>query len=334
MPDADKQDTGTRAPLSINLRLLEVFLSVIEEGSMTGAAERLGLSQAAVSQAITSLEQALAVRLFDRSVRPPALTLAGRAAERHAAELLANAHRFEDEMRHGAMARIPLLRIGMLDSFASTVGAHVLHALKDAAGELTVASGYRATRFQALLDRISDVVVTSDESPVPADIDASPILIEPFVLVVPASYHGPVNDLQSLENRLDFIRYGRDAHMGPAIARFLARSEVRIATRFQFDTTDAALRMVAGGFGWTIMTPLICIKSMIEPSAVRVLPLPGPSIERSLLVAMRRGEGGAIPQKLRQAAIAALKEHALPKISLLLSKVAGGVRVAEAPTRD
>jgi hypothetical protein len=49
---------------------------------------------------------------------------------------------------------------------------------------------------------------------------------------------------------------------------------------------------------------------------------------------MRRGEGGAIPQKLRQAAIAALKEHALPKISLLLSKVAGGVRVAEAPTRD
>ena len=295
---------------------------------MTGAAERLGLSQAAVSQTITSLEQLLGVRLFDRAVRPPALTLVGQAAGSKAAELLESAHRFEDEIRFSGMRRVPLLRIGMLDSFASTAGPHVLNALRDAAAEWTVASGYKATRFQALLDRISDIVVTSDETAVPAEVDAQSILSEPFVVVVPASYTGTVSDLRKLEGRLDFIRYGRDAHMGTAIARYLDNAGVAPVRRFQFDTTDAALRMVAGGFGWTIMTPLICIKSMMEPSTVRVLPLPGPPMRRKLIVAVRRGEGAAIAERLRSAAIAALQEFALPRIVLLLPKVAGEVRLS------
>jgi DNA-binding transcriptional LysR family regulator len=328
VPETERNPSPLKSPLTVNLRLLEVFLCVIEEGTMTGAAERLGLSQAAVSQAITSLEQLLAVRLFDRSVRPPALTLVGQAAGRRAAELLENAHRFEDEIRYSGMSRVPLLRIGMLDSFASTVGPHVLNALRDAAAEWTVASGYKATRYQALLDRISDIVVTSDETAIPAEVDAQSILTEPFVLVVPASFAGTLSDLRKLESRLDFIRYGRDAHMGPAIAQYLDSAGVTPVRRFQFDTTDAAMRMVAGGFGWTIMTPLICIKSMIEPSAVRVLPLPGRAMRRRLLVAVRRGEGATIAQRLRNAAIAALQDFTLPKISLLLPQVAGEFQIS------
>ena len=137
-----------------------------------------------------------------------------------------------------------------------------------------------------------------------------------------------MSDIRKLEGRLDFIRYGRDAHMSTAIARYLDGAGVAPVRRFQFDTTDAALRMVAGGFGWTIMTPLICIKSMMEPSTVRVLPLPGPAVRRELVVAVRRGEATAIAQRLRNAAIAALQEFALPRVSLLLPKVAGEVRIS------
>lgn len=334
MPETERTSSPVKTPLTVNLRLLEVFLCVIEEGTMTGAAERLGLSQAAVSQTITTLEQLLAVRLFDRSVRPPALTLVGQAAGNRAAELLESAHRFEDEIRFSGMGRVPLLRIGMLDSVASTVGAHVLNALRDAAAQWTVASGYKATRYQALLDRVSDIVVTSDDTGVPDEVDAQSILSEPFVLVVPASHAGSVSDLRKLEGRLDFIRYGRDAHMGPAISNYLDNAGVTPARRFQFDTTDAALRMVAGGFGWTIMTPLICIKSMMEPSAVRVLPLPGPAMRRKLLVAVRRGEGSEIAQRLKSAAVTALREVAMPRISLLLPKVAGEVRISTTESRS
>ncbi len=328
-----RSSVGSRNPLVVNLRLLEVFLCVIEEGTMTGAAERLGLSQAAVSQTITSLEQLFGVRLFDRSTRPPALTLVGQAAASKAAELLERAHRFEDELRFTSSRRVPLLRIGMLDSFASTAGPHVLNALRDVAAEWTVASGYKATRYQSLLDRISDIVVTSDETPIPAEVEARSILTEPFVLVVPGSFTEKVSSLRKLEGRHEFVRYGRDAHMSSSIARYLEDAGVAPPRRFQFDTTDAALRMVSGGFGWTIMTPLICIKSMMEPSAVRVLPLPGPSMRRKLIVAVRRGEGLEIAQRLRSAAIAALQEFTLPRISLLLPKVASGVQVSSSNVR-
>lgn len=294
---------------------------------MTAAADRLGLSQAAVSQAVLALEQALGVRLFDRSVRPPALTLIGQSAARRAAEVLASAHRFEDEVRFGRGARVPLLRIGMLDSFASTVGAHVLHRLRDVAAQWTVASGYRATRLQALTERVSDVIVTSDSTPVPPGVEALPVLSESFVLAVPAAHAGEVRDIGALATQLDFIRYGRDAHMGPQIERYLEQAGAQAPQRFQFDTTDAALGMVAGGFGWTIMTPLICLKSRVDVKSVRVCPLPGAPMTRRIIVAMRQGEGSEIARSLRDAATGILNDVILPSLRITLPEVAALVEV-------
>ena len=57
---------------------LKVFAAVAEAGSFTKAAERLGISQAAVSQNISLLESKTGVRLFDRLHREVVLTKAGR----------------------------------------------------------------------------------------------------------------------------------------------------------------------------------------------------------------------------------------------------------------
>lgn len=59
------------------LRQLEVFVAVAEHGRFARAAEALYISQPTVSQEIARLESQLGVRLFDRSVRPAALTPAG-----------------------------------------------------------------------------------------------------------------------------------------------------------------------------------------------------------------------------------------------------------------
>ena len=68
----------------LTIRSLEVFVVVAQAGTMVAAAERLKLSQPAISQMIASLEQSLGVLLFDRGVRPPVLTLQGTALLRHA----------------------------------------------------------------------------------------------------------------------------------------------------------------------------------------------------------------------------------------------------------
>ena len=311
----------------ISLRLIEIFVAVSEDKTMSAAGARLGMSQAAVSQAITQLEELLGVSLFDRSVRPPALTLVGTSVLRCARDVTAKVRELEDAARHGASGRVPLLRIGMLDSFTSTAGSAMLLHLSDAAKEWTVTSGYKGTSMQALLDRQADVIITSDDR-LPRGLLALPLLTESFVLVLPMSWRGSVDDIRHIASSMPFIRYGRDSHMGAAIEGYLARAGANPTVSHQFDTTDAAVRMVAAGFGWTIMTPLIYLKSMVPKAAARVVPLPGIAIRRTLVVAMRDNEGGDLLARIRTAAIAALREVVLPRIEKALPQCAALFRIA------
>ncbi|MHC4732541.1 MAG: LysR family transcriptional regulator, partial [Planctomycetota bacterium] len=50
----------------VDLNKLRVFLAVVEQGGVTGAAKRLALTRSAISQSLSSLEGALDLSLFDR----------------------------------------------------------------------------------------------------------------------------------------------------------------------------------------------------------------------------------------------------------------------------
>ena len=63
---------------------IETFLAVADEGAISAAARRLGVSPSAISQQITGLEAALGAVLLDRSARPIILTPAGAMFRRHA----------------------------------------------------------------------------------------------------------------------------------------------------------------------------------------------------------------------------------------------------------
>jgi DNA-binding transcriptional LysR family regulator len=64
--------------MNISLRQLEAFLAVSQLEGFTRAAERLHLTQSAVSLLVRELENQLSVRLFDRTTRAVGLTDAGR----------------------------------------------------------------------------------------------------------------------------------------------------------------------------------------------------------------------------------------------------------------
>lgn len=64
--------------MQITLRQLEIFSAIYQEGTITRAARRIGLSQAAASQALAELETQLNRRLFDRNGRRLRSNSAGR----------------------------------------------------------------------------------------------------------------------------------------------------------------------------------------------------------------------------------------------------------------
>lgn len=72
----------------MDLATLNAFIAIAELGSFSEAAERLHLTQPAVSKRIASLEQQLDVRLFDRLGREVSLTEAGRALLPRAYQIL------------------------------------------------------------------------------------------------------------------------------------------------------------------------------------------------------------------------------------------------------
>jgi DNA-binding transcriptional LysR family regulator len=65
------------ATTAIDLNLVSVFAKVVELGSFTDAGRALGLPKSSVSRAVTRLEDALGVRLLQRTSRKLGLTQAG-----------------------------------------------------------------------------------------------------------------------------------------------------------------------------------------------------------------------------------------------------------------
>ncbi|MFG2339851.1 LysR substrate-binding domain-containing protein [Streptomyces yangpuensis] len=103
--------------MDVDTRLLRYFAAVAEEGSLTGAAKRLFVSQPALTKQIRRLEDNLGVRLFARSRSGMALTEAGDELASRVSALLDGWD--EAVQATGRTARV--LRLGFLD--AGSVGA-------------------------------------------------------------------------------------------------------------------------------------------------------------------------------------------------------------------
>jgi DNA-binding transcriptional LysR family regulator len=100
--------------VDVHLRDLRYFVAVGEELSFSAAADRLFVSQPALSKQVRRLERTLRVQLFDRNRRQVQLTAAGRSLLPQARQLLAEwDHAAEQAVRVDAGAR-RVIRVGVL----------------------------------------------------------------------------------------------------------------------------------------------------------------------------------------------------------------------------
>ncbi|GIH79700.1 LysR family transcriptional regulator [Planobispora longispora] len=103
----------------MDTRLVRSFLAVADEGSLTRAAQRLFVSQPALTKQIKRLEDQLGMRLFTRSRAGMSLTEAGRTLAEQAPALLDVCDRVLRETKSTASRAARVLRIGFLASAAN-----------------------------------------------------------------------------------------------------------------------------------------------------------------------------------------------------------------------
>ncbi|REE95858.1 LysR family transcriptional regulator [Thermomonospora umbrina] len=112
--------------MDAHLRDLRYFVAVAEELSFTRAAERLFVSQPALSKQIRQLEDGLRVRLFDRDRRTVSLTAPGRALLPAARELLCCWDEAQRSVGDAAAGEAAVLTVGL----STSVGRGLLAAVR------------------------------------------------------------------------------------------------------------------------------------------------------------------------------------------------------------
>jgi len=115
----DVPHTRTVPTAQIELRQLRCLVAIVDEGTFTDAAIALGVSQAAVSRTLASLEQALGVRLLRRTSREVSVTGTGLRVVAHARRVLGEV----DDLVGEATSGHARLRIGYA---WSALGRHTL----------------------------------------------------------------------------------------------------------------------------------------------------------------------------------------------------------------
>ncbi len=278
----------------IELRRLAAFVTVVEEASISRAADRLEMAQPPLSRLIHGLEQELGARLLRRLPRGVAPTAAGLALLEHARAILSTAALIPDHVRRSARGEAGRLAVG----FTSSAALHpfvpaALRAFRadrpavrvelEEAGTIELVTAMTEGRLDAAFVR----------SPVgrTPGLVVDPILEEPMLAALPTG-HALATGADGLRLAAlateDFVLYRRPSGPGlyDAIMAACAGAGFTPTVAQEAPRLPSTLSLVAAGLGITLV-PASMRRVAIEGVAFRPL-RDCPGLVAPLFLASRR----------------------------------------------
>ena len=132
--------------MNVHLDLYRVFREVARRGSISKAAERLFVSQSAVSQAVMQLENQIGGKLFDRTVRGVTLTAEGAVLYSHIDDALVLIENAQAKFAEMKALNAGSIRIGASDTICSLFLLPILKSFNDEHPEIQISVTNRTTR--------------------------------------------------------------------------------------------------------------------------------------------------------------------------------------------
>jgi DNA-binding transcriptional LysR family regulator len=266
--------------MDVDTRLLRYFAAVAAEGNLTRAAERLFVSQPALTKQIRQLETQLGVQLFTRSRAGMALTAAGTALAGAVPAVLAGWDQALRETRAAASSAGRVLRVGFISSAANEATQQIIAAFA------RCRPGWRVDMRQAADSDPSAGLIGGDVDaallrlPFPGqdDMRIEVLLTEPRWVVLPASHPLAARDHVCFRQLWDEPFVAATTKTGWWRDYWLAAGEreghpVRIG--YVTDQPDAWLTAIANGYG-VALAPESAARYYARP-CITYLPVTGVS---------------------------------------------------------
>ena len=251
---------------------IEFFVQVAELGSMSKAAEKLGLSSAAASRCLSPLEDRLAVRLIQRTTRRLWLTDAGRDFHRRCATMLAEMAEAEAEVNAAAVNPTGTLRVTSSLSFAMMHIAPGLPEFSERYPNLSVQI-VTANRYPDFIEAGIDVAIRTREHEGDSGITVRKLADTRRVLAAAPGYfaaHGKPATPEALhEHRMLVHNLARDPYV-PHLTRGIESRSIGITSTLEANDGQVIRAAALAGLG-ILMQPLYIIYDDIV--AGRLIPI-------------------------------------------------------------
>lgn len=237
----------------------EIFVKVVEVGSMAAAARRLDCTRAQVSKQIGELERRFGVRLFERSTRRISLTPSGEVFHQHALRTLEAIDATEVAVRNLGDEPRGMLRISATIAFGRMYVAPLIPVIiaryPDLECELVLAD-----QTVDLVDDRIDLALRMTRDP-PQDAVVRRLIEVKRVICASPAYieaHGEPRTPRELEGHQCFSYLLTDDKVWRLSDRQGKETDIRVHSRFQFNDIVSLHDAVRNGHGLAILPLYIC----------------------------------------------------------------------------
>ncbi|ACL69302.1 LysR family transcriptional regulator [Halothermothrix orenii] len=270
----------------MNLRQLKIFVMVCKTKNMSKAAKKLYMSQPAISQTISELEEDLNIKLFDRIKKRLKLTYAGKILLRNSKRILNLVDETENIIKDIVNMNQGKLRIGA----SMTIGTYLLPQIIE--GFL---NKYNKIHLPFTIDNtkvIEDMILDNklDLALVEGPIYCKDILVEHFfddqLYLMCSSKHSWSHKRKINSEELkgeDFIIREKGSGTRETIENIMRKHSIKYHVTHVFNNIEAIKRAIISNLGVSIL-PEICVKEELKKGLLVKVDIQGIEFKRKFSI--------------------------------------------------
>ena len=279
--------------MALSLRQVRYFIAVAENGSITGAAQQLSVSQSTVTEAIKGLEDELGVQLIERQARGVALSYKGQQFLRHAHRIMAEVSDAQSALRGQEAPLTGTLQIGVTTLVAGYCLSDLLARFRRVfpAVQVSVVEDTRDYLEHLLLNGEIDVaVIIVSNLQDNVALETETLQTSNYHLWMPAGHRllrsGPVSLKEMAGEALIVLSVDE---VEEVTGRYWRQAGVRPKVAFRTRSVEAVRSLVATGAGVAVLPDLAYRPWSLEGDRIEAREIEETLPELTVGVAWRKG---------------------------------------------